>query len=74
MSPFQEFLLKNSIVFTGHLTHSGLRQRFLYNLNEGREEEILQQDELTTAEMLEEEVHYVRAVSSCNLKCGVKLP
>ena len=52
------------MLFTGHLTHSGLRQRFLYNLNEGREEEILQQDELTTAEMLEEEVHYVRAVSS----------
>ena len=26
----------------GHLTHDGLRQRFLLNLQDGREEEILQ--------------------------------
>ena len=26
----------------GHLTHKGLRQRFLHNLQDGREEQILQ--------------------------------
>ena len=26
----------------GHLTHKGLRQRFLHNLQDGREEKILQ--------------------------------
>ena len=41
----------------GHLTHDGLRQRFLLNLQDGREEEILQvfcppRDSLTTGLML----------------------
>merc|ERR1712066_735076 len=43
----------------GHLTHDGLRQRFLLNLQDGREGEILQEDSLTTSDMVDEEADYI---------------
>ena len=46
----------------GNLTHSGLRQRFLFNLKNDREHQILQEDGRTTTEMLNEEMRYVQAV------------
>merc|ERR1712112_701129 len=46
----------------GHLTHEGLRQRFLFNLKDGKENQILQEDSLSTTEMINEEADYIDAV------------
>jgi len=47
---------------SGKLSHKGLRQRFLSNLDGGNEEEIMQVDEFTTPDMLDEEIEYLEAV------------
>ena len=46
----------------GHLTHSGLRDRFLQNLENGRQEKFLQTDKFTNLQMLKEETQYIQEV------------
>jgi len=52
---------------TGKLSHKGLRQRFLNNLKDGNEEDIIQLDDHTTPGMLREEIDYLSAVKRDNI-------